>query len=194
MLAATAMLPMAIASADPPTGGPPGQDECDHGNSDNDECRPDPGPGQDCEEHGNSGGVNEDHCGEETTSTSTTVVTPPTETETTVTSTTTSSPPDETDSTTTSVTDPPATTTTSATTDPPTTSVPPTLTSTPPSDGTTTRSVEGPEGKIDKDGPKKLAFTGLEDIVPIAAVALTLLGSGTGLMWLGRKKEDEYGA
>ena len=52
------------ASADPPAGGPPGQGECEHGNS-GQECKPDPQPdhGQDCEEHGpNEGGVNEDHC------------------------------------------------------------------------------------------------------------------------------------
>lgn len=43
---------------------PPGQGECDHGNSQQ-SCKPDPQPsnGQDCEEHGpKEGGVNEDHC------------------------------------------------------------------------------------------------------------------------------------
>lgn len=43
---------------------PPGQGDCDHGNSQQ-SCKPDPQPsnGQDCEEHGpNEGGVNEDHC------------------------------------------------------------------------------------------------------------------------------------
>lgn len=52
-----------IASANPPEGGPPGQGECDHGNSQQ-SCKPDPQPshGQDCDEHGNHGGVNEDHC------------------------------------------------------------------------------------------------------------------------------------
>lgn len=49
-------------AADPPDG-PPGQDECSHGNSDK-PCREDPQPdhGKDCEEHGNNGGINEDHC------------------------------------------------------------------------------------------------------------------------------------
>jgi hypothetical protein len=47
---------------------PPGQDECEHGNAAK-PCKEDPQPdnGKDCEEHGNHGGVNEDHCkGEET--------------------------------------------------------------------------------------------------------------------------------
>jgi hypothetical protein len=47
---------------------PPGQDECEHGNAAK-PCKEDPEPdnGKDCEEHGNHGGVNEDHCkGEET--------------------------------------------------------------------------------------------------------------------------------
>jgi hypothetical protein len=46
----------------PPTS-PPGQGECQHGNSGH-ECRPDPQPqnGKDCEVHGQQGGVNEDHC------------------------------------------------------------------------------------------------------------------------------------
>lgn len=54
--------------ASPPTDGPPGQGECSHGNSQA-TCRPDPQPdhGQDCDEHGPfEGGVNEDHCGGET--------------------------------------------------------------------------------------------------------------------------------
>jgi len=57
---------------------PPGQDECEHGNAAK-PCKDDPQPdkGKDCEEHGNLGGVNEDHCkGEETPPTET----PPTET------------------------------------------------------------------------------------------------------------------
>ena len=42
---------------------PPGQGECEHGNSQK-PCKDDPQPdrGKDCEEHGNQGGVNEDHC------------------------------------------------------------------------------------------------------------------------------------
>ena len=60
------------ATADkPPT--PPGQPNCEHGNS-GAECKEDPQPehGGDCQEHGNKGGQNEDHCLDETTSTETT--------------------------------------------------------------------------------------------------------------------------
>jgi hypothetical protein len=68
-------------NGNPPS--PPGQGECEHGNSGK-PCKDDPQPehGKDCEEHGNLGGVNEDHCkGEETTPTETTPTeTTPTET------------------------------------------------------------------------------------------------------------------
>jgi len=70
---------LAASSDKPPL--PPGQDECEHGNSLK-PCKEDPQPehGGDCQEHGNQGGVNEDHCkGEETTPTET-VPTTPTET------------------------------------------------------------------------------------------------------------------
>jgi hypothetical protein len=57
-----------------PPNDPPGQQECQHGNSGK-ECKSDPQPdrGKDCEEHGpKEGGVNEDHClGAETTGTTT---------------------------------------------------------------------------------------------------------------------------
>jgi hypothetical protein len=59
---------VAGASAAPPVGGPPGQGECDHGNSQR-SCRPDPQPshGADCDPHGgHNGGVNEDHCSKAT--------------------------------------------------------------------------------------------------------------------------------
>lgn len=57
---------MALASQ---PSSPPGQGECDHGNSQQ-SCKPDPQPsnGQDCDEHGpKEGGVNEDHCSPEVT-------------------------------------------------------------------------------------------------------------------------------
>jgi LPXTG-motif cell wall-anchored protein len=57
----TGFTPKAMA-AKPPS--PPGQGECEHGNS-NKPCKDDPQPehGKDCEEHGpKNGGVNEDHC------------------------------------------------------------------------------------------------------------------------------------
>jgi hypothetical protein len=72
-------------TAKPPS--PPGQPDCEHGNS-GQACKPDPQPdhGKDCEAHGNSGGMNEDHCLEETTTTDTTTTT---ETTTTIDTTTT---------------------------------------------------------------------------------------------------------
>jgi hypothetical protein len=68
----------AATSDKPPA--PPGQPDCEHGNSQK-PCKDDPQPnhGQDCEEHGNQGGQNEDHCKTDTTPTETT----PTETTTT---------------------------------------------------------------------------------------------------------------
>jgi outer membrane biosynthesis protein TonB len=67
---------------------PPGQGECEHGNSGK-PCRDDPQPdhGRDCEQHGNQGGVNEDHCGGTTAPEppATTVTPPPPPTTTTVT-------------------------------------------------------------------------------------------------------------
>ena len=61
-------------------------DGCDHGATGK-PCRPDPSSnGKDCLEHGNHGGINEDHC-LSTTSTSTTTTTLPTITTTTTTTT-----------------------------------------------------------------------------------------------------------
>ena len=79
---------------------PPGQGECGHGNSDK-PCKDDPQPdkGKDCEEHGNSGGVNEDHCNGQTTPTETTTTETTETTETTTeTTTTTDTTPTETTS------------------------------------------------------------------------------------------------
>src|SRR5687767_7363819 len=84
------------ASTDKPPS-PPGQGECEHGNSQK-PCKEDPQPdkGKDCEEHGNQGGVNEDHClagtttgGTTSTTTTTTGTTGVTTTGTTATTTTT---------------------------------------------------------------------------------------------------------
>jgi cytoskeletal protein RodZ len=61
------------ASTDKPPS-PPGQGECEHGNSQK-PCKEDSQPdhGKDCAEHGNHGGVNEDHCkADETTTEETT--------------------------------------------------------------------------------------------------------------------------
>ena len=74
---------VAVAGVSDKPPSPPGQGECEHGNSEK-PCKEDPQPdkGKDCELHGNSGGVNEDHCkGEDTTPTDTTPTdTTPTET------------------------------------------------------------------------------------------------------------------
>jgi len=107
---------LAASSDKPPL--PPGQDECEHGNSLK-PCKEDPQPehGGDCEEHGNQGGVNEDHCqGDETTPTETVPTTPTETTKTTPSETTPSdTTPTQTSATeTTSATDTPAETTTAA--------------------------------------------------------------------------------
>jgi hypothetical protein len=166
------LLALTVA-ADPPTGGPPGQGECDHGNSGQD-CRPDPQPthGQDCEEHGNQGGVNEDHCtGEEEPS-----PTPTTET------------PSPTPSST------PSPTSSSTPSQPPTPEVTPSVTTTPsPSTSATPPVQSGGPNKPPKDeqsGPSKkngsagrstgpeLAFTGITDTQKkgLLMVGLSLLG------------------
>jgi len=36
--------------------------------------------------------------------------------------------------------------------------------------------------------PGKLAFTGIEDVVPIGALALTLMTTGSGLLWAGARR------
>ena len=69
---------VAVAGVNDKPPSPPGQDECEHGNSAK-PCKEDPQPdkGKECEVHGQMGGVNEDHCtGEETTPTETTPTTP----------------------------------------------------------------------------------------------------------------------
>jgi hypothetical protein len=102
-----------------PPSSPPGQGECEHGNS-GQECKPDPQPdhGQECEEHGNQGGVDEDHCLGTTDSTTTTETTTTDQTTSASTSTSTQE---------TTTTDQPTTTDETTTTDQPTTT-----------DGTTT--------------------------------------------------------
>lgn len=174
----TVALPITAALADPPTS-PPGQDECDVGNSDH-TCVPDPQPtnGQDCEEHGNNGGANEDHCAGTTTTTTATTASPTT----TITeslspsTTTTATPPAPTTDTTTTA--PSETTATTSTTTAASTTVP------------ATSEPSGPTGRGTGPGEKtgKLAFTGVEDIVPLSLGALGLLVLGSGLMWLGRRK------
>jgi hypothetical protein len=124
---------VSAALADPgngngPPSSPPGQGECQHGNS-GQECKPDPQPehGKECESHGNQGGVDEDHCLGTTDSTTTsesttTSQTTSSSTSTTTEETTTGNQPTTTDETTTR--DQP--TSTDETTTPTTTTAPPT--------------------------------------------------------------------
>jgi hypothetical protein len=101
----------AATSDKPPS--PPGQPECEHGNSQA-QCKDDPNPdhGKDCEAHGNQGGQNEDHCKNESTPTETT----PTETTPTTPTQTTPTTPTETTPTTPTETTPTTPTTTTPTT------------------------------------------------------------------------------
>jgi hypothetical protein len=72
-------------------------------------------------------------------------------------------------------------------------------TTTPPSLTTTTSPTVGPTTVQPSEtetetvapttvGPGKLAFTGLEDVVPIGALALTLMTTGSGLLWAGARR------
>jgi hypothetical protein len=42
--------------------------------------------------------------------------------------------------------------------------------------------------------PGKLAFTGIEDVVPIGALALTLMTTGSGLLWAGSRRRRHDGS
>jgi len=182
------------------TTGSPGA-TCSHGVNDDGTCRPNPNEhGQDCDAHGtvnpagNDG--NEDHCLSTTTTTSVVTTTPvgtttvtsevPT---TTVTETTASETSSETLSTTTASSPPPSETQSPAPSETPSETVSPpqsTTSSTRPPAETTKDSPSGSSG-----GPGKLAFTGPENVVPLGLAALAALSTGTGLMWLGRKRDDE---
>ena len=186
---ATVVVLPAVAIATPPTGGPPGQGDCSHGNS-GQTCVPDPQPtnGQDCEEHGQQGGVNEDHCLTTTIATTTspplptTTVTEVPTTTTTVSETT--PPPTETETTTVSSV-PPGTPSTFSTT--PTETTTSTTTTAVPSNSSQPPTTGGGE----KEQPRKLAFTGVEDVVPLAAGALALATLGSGMLWFSRKRDAE---
>lgn len=132
---------VSAALADPGNGNgppsPPGQGECQHGNSAQD-CTPDPQPGhgKECDEHGNQGGVDEDHCLGTTDSTTTTETTTTEQTTTSETTTneTTTNETTTTDRTTTNETT--TSTTTNQTSTQGTTTTP--ITTSPPPPGTTT--------------------------------------------------------
>jgi hypothetical protein len=116
---------------------------------------------------------------------------------TTTTTTTTSTTTSPTTTTTTSTTTSPTTTTTvpggggggPTTTVPVTTTVPPSIAPTTVTPTTTTRSPSVAPTTVQPNGT---AFTGPENVVPIGAIALMLLTSGSGLLWAGsRRKRDQ---
>jgi hypothetical protein len=138
--------------------------------------------------------------GETTTSTTTTptsTTTTPTSTTTTATSTTTTTP------TTTTTTTPTTTTTTTpgggggggTTTTPPASTTPittpPIVAPTTVHNTSTTATAEVLPTTV---RPGKLAFTGIEDVVPIGALALTLMTTGSGLLWAGSRRRRHDGS
>ena len=99
----------------------------------------------------------------------------------------------------TTTTSPPTTdTTTTETTTPGTTTTPPGTTTTPSTTSVSGTSVTPPESSSTPPqgttvsgttvSPGGTAFTGLEDVVPLGALALTLLTGGSGLMWAGSRR------
>jgi hypothetical protein len=112
-----------------------------------------------------------------TTTTTTTSTSPPTTTQTTTTSTATTS-----------------TTTTSGTTTPPSTQTTPPSSSTgvapttvtPPDD--TTRPDETSVNPTTVTPPGGTAFTGLENVIPLGAIALSMMTVGSGLLWAGTRR------
>ncbi len=89
-------------------------------------------------------------------------------------------------------TTPPPTTTTpppTTTTPPPTTTEPPRTTTEPPTVGPTT--VEPSDDPTTTQPPGGTAFTGVQNLVPLGAIALTLLTTGSGLMWVGSRRRRE---
>jgi hypothetical protein len=151
-----------------------------------------------------SGTFNLSHgpCGTTTTTTTvpTTTTTVPTTT-TTVPTTTTTVPTTTTTVPTTTTTVPTTTTTvpTTTTTVPGggggTTTVPVTTTTTPTVGPTTVQpstTTKSPNVAPTTVSPRGTAFTGVENVVPIGAIALMLMTSGTGLLWAGsRRKRDQ---
>ena len=132
------------------------------------------------------------HCEGTVTTTSTsppsTSTTPPTTTETTPPTTTETTPPSTSTTPPSTSTTPPDTSTTppsSSTSVAPTTITPPEDSTTPPGGTTVSPTTVSPPGGT--------AFTGLENVIPLGAIALTLMTAGSGLMWAGsrRNRKDE---
>jgi hypothetical protein len=76
-----------------------------------------------------------------------------------------------------------------------TTTVPVTTTTTPTVGPTTVQpstTTKSPDVAPTTVSPRGTAFTGVENVVPIGAIALMLMTSGTGLLWAGsRRKRDQ---
>ena len=125
------------------------------------------------------------HCTGGTTSTTTppsTSTTPPS-TSTTPPSTSTT-PPSTSTSTSTSSTSPPTTTSSSSTSVAPTTITPTESTSPPDTTEVNPTTISPPRGT---------AFTGVENVIPLGVIALTLMTTGSGLVWAGtrRSRKDQ---
>jgi hypothetical protein len=143
-----------------------------------------------------------------TTTTTTTTTTPTTTTTTTTPTTTTTTPTTTTTTPTTTTTTPTTTTATTTTTTPgggggggTTTTTPPASTTpitTPPIVAPTTvhntSTTATAEVLPTTVRPGKLAFTGIEDVVPIGALALTLMTTGSGLLWAGSRRRRQDGS
>ena len=133
---------------------------------------------------GNEPGITISHCTGGGTTTTTASTTPPS-TSTTPPSTSTTPPSTSTTPPSTSTT-PPSTSTTppsSSTSVAPTTITPPDET-TPPGGTTVSPTTVSPPGGT--------AFTGLENVIPLGVIALTMMTAGSGLMWAGsRRRRDE---
>ncbi|MCI0633848.1 MAG: hypothetical protein L0206_08040 [Actinobacteria bacterium] len=121
-----------------------------------------------------------------TTKPPTTTTEPPTTT--TKPPTTTTPPPTTTTPPPTTTTPPPTTTTPPpTTTEPPTTTTePPTTTTEPPTVSPTT--IEPTVDPTTTQPPGGTAFTGVQNVVPLGAIALILLTTGSGLMWAGSRR------
>ena len=95
----------------------------------------------------------------------------------------------------TTTTPPPSETTSTTTTTPTTTTTTPTTTTGSPTVGaTSTTRTTTPVVAPTTARPGGTAFTGVENVVPLGAIALMLMTGGSGLLWLGsrrRRNEDD---
>jgi hypothetical protein len=135
------------------------------------------------------------------TTTTTSTTTTPTSTSTTATSTSTTATSTSTTATSTSTTATSTTTTTpggggggATTTTPPATTTTTTSAIVAPTTVHNTSTAPTAEVLPTTVRPGKLAFTGIEDVVPIGALALTLMTTGSGLLWAGSRRRRHDGS